>query len=102
MNKIYSEPIQKTQSLIEGVKKQQSILAGKGIDIDIAKLDAACNALLHAGEEQEIADMKLKAAREAAHNCLDELKRLFCDAKTPIKQNFAQEQWITFGVADKK
>lgn len=102
MNKIYSEPILKAESLVEGIKTQADLLAKKGIVIDVDALSAACRALEQAGAEQDAAEAKLKEAREAAHARLEELKTLFVVSKSPIKQNFPPEVWLSFGVLDKK
>ena len=102
MNKIYSEPILKAESLVEGVKAQADLLAKKGIVIDVDALSAACRALEQAGAEQDAAEAKLKEAREAAHAKLEELKALFVASKSPIKQSFPPEVWLSFGVLDKK
>ena len=91
MNKIYSEPILKAESLVEGVKAQADLLAKKGIVIDVDALSAACRALQQAGAEQD-----------AAHAKLEELKALFIASKSPIKQSFPPEVWLSFGVLDKK
>lgn len=102
MNKIYSEPILKAESLVEGVKTQADLLAKKGIVIDVDALSAACRALEQAGAEQDAAEAKLKEAREAAHAKLEELKALFMASKSPIKQSFPPEVWLSFGVLDRK
>ncbi len=102
MNKIYSEPILKVESLVEGVKTQADLLAKKGIVIDVDVLSAACRALEQAGAEQDDAEAKLKEAREVAHARLEDLKTLFVASKSPIKQNFPPEVWLSFGVLDKK
>ena len=102
MNKIYSEPILKAESLTEGVRREAEVLAKKGICIDAEKLSAACSALEQAGKAQDAAEAKLKEAREVAHACLEELKEVFNTAKAPIKQNFPPEVWLSFGIQDKK
>lgn len=102
MNKIYSEPILKAQSLIEGVKKQADVLAKKGIVVNVDALSAACRALELAGAEQDRVEAELKTVRDAAHMALEELKAVFNSSKTPIKQNFTPELWLTFGLQDKK
>lgn len=102
MNKIYSEPITKAQSLVAGVKAQSDVLQKKGIIIDVDRLQALCVALEEAGVAQDIAEEKLKEARAVAHNCLEELKACYSDSKSPIKQSFPPETWLSFGVVDKK
>ena len=102
MNKIYSEPIAKAESLAKGIKQQADVLAKKGIVVDAGRLSDACRALEQAGEAQDAAEAKLKEAREAAHACLEELKEIFNASKAPIKQNFPPEVWLSFGIQDKK
>ncbi len=102
MNKIYSDPIEKTRMLIEGVKKQENILRGKGISTDVANLAEACKLLEEAGRKQEAVEDELKSVREDAHKKLEILKALYTEFKSPIKQNFPPETWGVFGLPDKK
>ena len=69
MNKIYSEPILKAESLVEGVKAQADLLAKKGIVIDVDALSAACRALEQAGAEQDAAEHCAGDGTYAAEYC---------------------------------
>ena len=102
MNKIYSEPIAKAQSLVVGVKAQADVLQKKGIVVDVERLQALCLSLEQAGAAQDDAEEALKEARAVAHNCLEEQKACYSDYKIPIKQCFPPETWLSFGVPDKK
>lgn len=102
MNKIYSEPVSKARSLVEGIKKQGESLAKKGIVADAGKLLALCEELEEAGRNQDAAEAQLKVARDIAHAKLNSLKELYAELKNPIKQNFAPETWYSFGIPDKK
>lgn len=102
MNKIYQEPINKAELLVEGVKKCADSLAKKGIVVNVDALSNACRTLEDAGAAQDAAEAKLKEARETAHRCLDELKEIFNSTKAPIKQNYSPEAWVSFGILDKK
>ena len=102
MNKIYSDPIAKAESLVEGVKKQAELLAKKGITIDVGCLSAACRELENAAAVQEEAEARLKEARNAAHSKLEALKEIFAASKAPVKQKFPPEVWLSFGLQDKK
>ena len=102
MNKIYLEPIAKAQSLVAGVKAQADVLQKKGIVVDVERLQALCSSLEQAGAAQDAAEEALKEARAVAHNCLEELKACYGDSKSPIKQCFPPETWLSFGVPDKK
>ena len=51
MNKIYSDPIEKAQLLIEGLKKNRSYLETKGYDLSIIeRLEKACEEMTREGE----------------------------------------------------
>lgn len=102
MNKIYSDPIEKAKMFVESVKKQEHILRGKGITIDVETLTNAYSLLEECGRKQEAVEAELKGVREEAHNKLEVLKALYTEYKTPIKQNFPLEAWVTFGLPDKK
>lgn len=102
MNKIYSDPIEKAKMFVECVKKQEQILRGKGISIDVESLTKAYNLLEECGRKQEAVEAELKGVREEAHKKLEALKALYAEYKTPIKQNFSPEAWATFGLPDKK
>ncbi len=102
MNKIYSEQIAKAERLVESVGKNAEVLRQKGININVARLTSACEALERAAHEQEAAELRLAETRNEAHKRLDELKTLFVESKTPIKQTFPPQQWEYFGLADKR
>lgn len=102
MNKIYLEPMQKAESLIKGFKAQAEALSKKGIVADVDKLQQLCNALADAGAAQDEAEARLKEARAVAHDCLTALKECYTEMKTPVKQSFPPEVWLSFGLVDKK
>ena len=102
MNKIYSDPIEKAQALIDGVKKMNGVLREKGVNVDVDKLQLLSSALLEDGQAQEAAEEQLRLVREKAHASLSELKDVYTSIKTPIKQMFPQEEWLAFGIMDKK
>lgn len=102
MNKIYLDPINKTEMLVSGIKKQESQLKNKGIETDTQELIEICRQMEEAGRKQESIENELKAVREDAHKKLEKLKETYTKFKTPIKQNFAPEIWNIFGIPDKK
>lgn len=102
MNKIYLEPIEKAQSLIDGVKKQHELLSKRGICVDVEKLNDLCRELEKAGKLQDEAEQNLKQVRDRAHASLTALKEFYAASKLPIKQSFPQEIWLSFGLVDKK
>ena len=102
MNKIYLEPMQKAESVIKGFKAQAEVLAKKGIVADFDRLQQLCSALADAGAAQDEAETRLKEARATAHDCLTALKEYYTEIKTPVKQEFPPEVWLSFGILDKK
>ncbi len=102
MNKIYSDQIAKATSLSAGIKSNAKTLQEKGINIDTSPMDVTCRTLEEIALRQEEAETALKEVRMKAHEALDQLKELINDNKTPIKLNFAPEQWAKFGIADKR
>ena len=56
----------------------------------------ACFVVAQAGAGHDVAEVLLKEAREAVLAKLEELKTLFLALKSPIKQNFPPEVWLSF------
>lgn len=102
MNKIYSDPLFKAESLSEGIAKHPEELLKKGIRPDTEQLKQICEALRQAAIEQEAAERTLSEKRAKAHDLLERLKNLYNDTKAPIKANFAPEEWSRFGCPDKR
>ncbi|MDL2208809.1 hypothetical protein LJB97_04220 [Parabacteroides sp. OttesenSCG-928-O15] len=103
MSKVYSEQIEKTSLLLEGLKNNQSILKQKGISADfIEKLESDNNqAIIYNDENDRLkADLKVKTVR--ANRKLDEIKAMVKEVKKIIKQDFPQEKWRNFGIMDKR
>ncbi len=102
MNKIYSNQIAKVTMLTEGIRQNAETLRQKEIHLSPAKLETVCEALEKAAREQEAAEAKLKETRDTAHRLLTELKELYNECKSPIKQAFPPERWEKLGIPDKR
>ncbi len=103
MNKIYSDPIEKAQLLIEGLKKNRSYLETKGYDLSvIERLEKACQEMTREGEAVAAEEEALSKHRAQCHTILTGLKRDLYSGKSAIKQMFDQEQWALYGVPDKR
>ncbi len=103
MNKIYSDPIEKAQMLIEGLKKNRSYLQTKGYDLSvIERLEKACEEMTREGEAVAAEEEALSKHRAQCHNILNRLKTDLLSGKGAIKQMFEQEQWSQYGVPDKR
>lgn len=103
MNKIYSEPIEKAQTLIEGLKQNREFLATQGYDlslIDSLQYDVTemlREAQLIAEEEERVAQHRSKC-----HGILERLKSDLLRGKLGIKNRFSPEEWNQYGVTDKR
>lgn len=103
MNKIYSDPIEKAQLLIEGLQKNHSYLQTKGYDLSvIERLQKTCEELAREGEAVAAEEEALSRHRMQCHQILSRLKRDLLSGKGAIKQMFDQEQWSQYGVPDKR
>ena len=103
MNKIYSDPIDKAQMLIEGLKKNRSFLQAKGYDLSvIERLEKLCAEMTREGEAVAAEEEALARHRNQCHVILNHLKEDLQQGKGAIKQLFDQEQWSQYGVPDKR
>ncbi len=103
MNKIYSDPVEKAQMLIDGLKKNRSYLQTKGYDLSvIERLEKTCEEMIREGEAVAIEEEALSKHRAQCHQILDRLKTDLLSGKAGIKQMFDQEQWGQYGVPDKR
>lgn len=103
MNQIYSNPIEKAQTLIEGLKRNQAFLKAKGFDVAVIEhLEKDCETLTREGEAIAREEAALSKHRNECHIILDRLRENLFAGKGAIKQMFDQEQWQKYGVHDKR
>ena len=103
MNKIYSDPIQKAQLLIEGLSRNREVLASQGYDLTyIDRLQYNVDELLREGQAVAEEEERLSIHRMKCHHILDHLKEDLLAGKAGIKLRFAQEEWPNYGVVDKR
>jgi len=101
--KIYLEQVSRTNEFVAGLRKKFSLVKDKGITEElIAQLDAD-NKLLE-GYNEEIEKLKAitkEKSREAARKLLEAKMRVKATKKI-VKQNFEKDNWIDFGIKDKR
>ena len=102
MNKIYSDMLSKAQMLSEGISKNAGELEKKNIRIDCKRIDNLRAELEAAAHKQEEAEQALFAARDKAHELLNDLKNCCADSKAPIKNAYLVDSWARFGLTDKR
>jgi len=103
MSKTIDALIEKSKILIEGNEKNLNVLRDKGIDENaINSMKENLEKLAKASEECDAAYEVLSAKRSTMNAIMTQVKDEFYDKKKIIKNNFPQEQWIRFGVQDKR
>lgn len=103
MSKVYTEKVEKSQSLADGLKRNFDKVKGLGIT------ESQIQNLLQLAEETAVMSNELDNLREivklkasAANSKLTELTSQLQQAKQVIKANFEQSVWINFGIEDKR
>lgn len=103
MSKTTEIQIEKSRVLIEGLKKNISVLGDKGIEMSqLDEMSAELDRLRAANEECDAIRAKLSAAVKNMNGIMTSVKDNFASKKKVIKQNYTQEQWVQFGVQDKR
>ena len=103
MSKVYSEKLEKVQSLANGLKRNFYKVKSLGIT------NEQIQNLMKLAEETAVMSNELDVLREvvkqkasAANAILIELTQQLQLAKQVIKTNFEQLSWVNFGIADKR
>ena len=103
MSIVYSEKVEKAQSLANGLKRNFDKVKSLGIT------DELIQNLVKLTEETAVMSNELDGLREvvkqkasAANAKLMELTQQLQLAKQVIKTNFEQLSWVNFGIADKR
>ncbi len=103
MNKIYSDQIEKAKILIDGVNKNRDFLVSKGYDPSIVEtLQKDIEEMEREGEAVAREEAALSEHRTQCHAILSRLKDNLLTGKTGIKSRFEQDQWLKYGVTDKR
>lgn len=89
--------------LINGINANKTLLKSKGINVDkVETIATLCNLLTKEGEKLDAMADAISKQRKACHIILDDLKNELSACKTPIKERFNQELWMSLGIADKR
>jgi hypothetical protein len=103
MSKTYSVQIEKTQSLLKGLRNNASRVKEKGLDDKfICKLETDNDLLKTYNEEYDRLKVEFRAKTIEANLKLNEVKNQAKEAKKIIKRCYEQPEWVDFGVNDKK
>src|SRR5574344_1182245 len=95
--------LQKSRQLIDGFKKNINDLRDKGVTLDeLSKMSEELDALAAANKECVAIREQLKTKSHNASRILTEVKQTFVEKKKLIKGYYPQEEWIKYGVMDKR
>lgn len=103
MNKIFTDQIEKSTLLVNGINANKALLRTKGINVDkVDVLTRLSNQLTKEGEKLDEMLKAVSAQRRICNTILDELKSELMTSKKSIKERFDQERWLSLGITDKK
>jgi len=103
MSKTIDLQIEKSRVLIDGIRKNLASLEDKGFSAaELDKMEADLVALKAANQECEAIREQLSAKVKHCNGILDNVKAVFADKKKTIKGYYPQEQWLRYGVQDKR
>lgn len=94
---------QNAELMLAGLKANISEVEKRGVDAEfISKMENEINRLKINNIEQEKLKSALKLKTEEVNASVDNVSKLFSEAKKVVKLALPQAQWIEFGMDDKK
>ena len=103
MSKTIELQIEKSRVLIEGLSKNIDALAGKGIsDSSLESMTKDLERLTLANEECDRVREELSQKVKHMNAILTSVKEAFAEKKRIIKTSYPQEDWMKYGVQDKR
>jgi hypothetical protein len=103
MSKTIELQIEKSHNLIQGLRKHLSTGVGGGItSTEIEKMESELATLTEANEVCDRLRAELSQKVKHMNGILADVKRSYVDKKKVIKVNFLQEEWMKYGVQDKR
>jgi hypothetical protein len=103
MSKTIDLQIEKSKVLIDGIRKNMRVLGDKGFSNDeLDRMAAALDSLKAANAECDAIRQNLSAKVKSMNSILLGVKDAFAEKKKIIKGYYPQEEWIKYGVQDKR
>lgn len=103
MSKIIDTQVEKARKIVEGLRNNQEALAAKGLSIDkLDELVKDADRVMEASAKTEAMRAECSAQVKRTNALLDELKRDYATFRNLIRNNYPQEEWIRFGLMDKR
>lgn len=103
MSKTVENQIEKCRRLIAGASSRTEELKQLGVsETQLTELDASLQQLAAMSTDCEAMRALLHDKIAALHSVLDTVKGSFLSIKGTIKQSYPQEEWIKWGIDDKR
>ena len=103
MSKTIELQIGKSQTLIEGLRKNLDELKERGIsDADLCKMSEDLKLLVKCNADCDALREELSQKVKRMNTVLNDVKDSFAAKKKVIKLNYPQEEWRKYGVMDKR
>jgi len=103
MSKTIQTQIDKSQTLLNGLRKNASEVSERGItNTSLVEMEEKIKQLSVANQECDALRAELSEKVRTMNRILAEVKEQFISKKKVIKMNYPQENWIKFGVIDKR
>ncbi len=103
MSKTIDLQIEKSRVLIEGIRKNIDALRDKGFsEKELVQMEQELVELKQANDACDNARQVLSDKVKRCNEMLTRVKDCFADKKKVIKGYYPQEEWIRYGVQDKR
>ena len=103
MSKTIEQQIEKSRMLITGFRRNINVLSDRGVtEAELNAMDVEVRKLVEINAECDKLREELSVKVKNMNSILNVVKDSFFNYKKIIKQNYSQERWIDFGVADKR
>lgn len=103
MSKTIEQQIEKSRMLITGFRRNINVLSYRGVtEAELNAMDVELRKLVEINAECDKLREELSVKVKNMNSILNVVKDSFFNYKKIIKQNYSQERWIDFGVADKR
>jgi len=103
MSKTVELQIEKSSSLVSGLRKHLSNGKGGGVTTDdISRMEKDLQALRQANDEVERLRDELAPKVKHMNEMMAAVKDAYAEKKRTLKGYYPQEQWLEYGIPDKR
>lgn len=103
MSKTIDLQIEKSARLIEALRAHIGEFTSKGITTtDLDDMSDNLNRLKESSRTTEDIRARLSAQVKTTSHILSQAKEAYAKAKAVVRSNYPQEEWIKYGVVDKR